>query len=368
MAITELDPKAWEERCVHSESTLHQLSPFLGKMKSTMAKELVTTFSNKRDTILDPFSGSGTVPLEAAISHRGSIGIDRNPYSILLTKAKLNPPHSLETALDRAEEYLDDIESIPDHPPETTPDWVREFYHPKTLAGLEDLSETLRSNDEHFLLACLLGILHHQRPGFLSYPASHLRPYLRDEKFPRDQHPERYEYREIRPRLIAKIERAYRRFPSFDESLDRKVLAGDSSEMMSKYLGKEDVDTIITSPPYMDKLDYGRDNRLRLYFLGIEDYKVLDGSPESRESYREFLDRFLRESVRVLSHNGKLIVVLGESKRSGAAVETSEVLLEMVDSERYGFSIATALKDKVPVRKINSMSSQEETILVLEKI
>lgn len=367
MGAMDLNPEAWEDRCVHSESTLHQLSPFLGKMKSTMAKELVESYSKPTDVVLDPFSGSGTVPLEAAISQRGSIGIDRNPYSVLLTKAKLNPPVSEEGAKQRASDYLNEIEPIDDYPPDGTPSWVREFFHPRTLAGIEELADLLRSNGDHFLMACLLGILHHQRPGFLSYPASHLRPYLRDEKFPREEYPDRYEYREIRPRLLDKVGRAYRRFPTFDEDLKRKVLVGDTPQVIREEIPDGSVDAIVTSPPYMNKLDYGRDNRLRLYFLGIEDYKELDGSPESRDTYSEFLDRFLQEAIRVLSSRAKLIFVLGESRRSGAAVDTSEVLIDMVKQERYDLSVDTAIKDKVPVREINSMSTEEETILVLNK-
>lgn len=367
MAATDLDPEAWDGKCVHTESTLHQLSPFLGKMKSSMAKELVTTFSDPGDTVLDPFSGSGTVPLEAAICKREAIGIDRNPYSILLTNAKLRAPQSETAAKEIAESYLDEIKPIVEEPPEDTPDWVREFYHPKTLAGAEELSNLLRSQNENFLLASLMGILHHQRPGFLSYPASHLRPYLRDEKFPREEYPEKYEYREIRPRLLSKIERAYRRFPDFDESLERKVLTGNTPEVMQELVSERSVDTIITSPPYMNKLDYGRDNRLRLYFLGIDDYEDLDGSPESKDEYSDFLDRFLTQALRVLSKGGKLIFVLGESRRSGAAVDTSEVLIDMVKQDKYDLKLDKAIKDKVPVREINSMSSQEETILVLER-
>lgn len=367
MGATNLDPEAWEDRCVHSESTLHQLSPFLGKMKSTMAKELIETYSEAGDIILDPFSGSGTVPLEAAISQRGAIGIDRNPYSVLLSEAKLNPPESEEIAKETAADYLDEVEPIDDRPLNRTPSWVSEFFHPKTLAGIEELADLLRSNDEDFLMACLLGILHHQRPGFLSYPASHLRPYLRDKKFPREEYPGRYEYREIRPRLLDKIERAYRRFPTFDDALEQKVLEGDTPQVIQREIPDDGVDAIITSPPYMNKLDYGRDNRLRLYFLGIEDYKELDGSPESKGAYSEFLDRFLHEAVRVLSSSDNLIFILGESRRSGAAVDTSEVLINMVKQERYDLSVNTAIKDKVPVREINSMSTEEETILVLEK-
>ncbi|QLK25127.1 site-specific DNA-methyltransferase [Natrinema zhouii] len=331
-----------------------------------MAKELVQTYSSPGDTILDPFSGSGTVPLEAAIEKREAIGIDRNPYSILLSKAKLHPPKSEEEAKESAEKYLSKIEPESGVGTDDIPEWVAEFFHPKTLSGIVQLAPLLRENDEHFLLACLLGILHHQRPGFLSYPASNLRPYLRDEKFPRDQYPEKYEYREIRPRLFSKIERAFRRAPEFDNSLQQTIYSGDSAEVINEEIQKDRLDTIITSPPYMNKLDYGRDNRLRLYFLGVEDYEDLDGSPENRQQYRDFLDNFLSEATNALQPGGNLIFVMGESQRSGAAVDTSEVLANMVKNEEYGMSVKEAVQDKVPQREINSMSTKSETILVLE--
>src|SRR5258708_20036869 len=44
-----------------------------------------------------------------------------------------------------------------------------------------------------FLLSCLLAILHHQRPGFLSFPSSHAVPYLRLNSFPRELYPEKKE-------------------------------------------------------------------------------------------------------------------------------------------------------------------------------
>ena len=37
---------------------------------------------------------------------------------------------------------------------------------------------TLRDEGDYFLSACLMGIFHHVRPGFLSCPASYLVPYF----------------------------------------------------------------------------------------------------------------------------------------------------------------------------------------------
>ena len=50
----------WEERTLYSECTWHQLSPYIGRMKSSMARSLVSQFSQPGDTVYDPFSGAGT--------------------------------------------------------------------------------------------------------------------------------------------------------------------------------------------------------------------------------------------------------------------------------------------------------------------
>lgn len=50
------------------ESSIHQLSPYVGKLKSGMAGALVREFSREGDVVLDPFCGSGVVPVEAGWS------------------------------------------------------------------------------------------------------------------------------------------------------------------------------------------------------------------------------------------------------------------------------------------------------------
>ncbi len=122
---------------------------------------------------------------------------------------------------------------------------------------------------KNFLMACFLGILHHQRPGFLSYPSSHLVPYLRDKRYPKMRYPELYEYRELHSRLISKIKRSYRIVPK--RSLGTDWTFRKSSIRNLTFPNK--FDCIITSPPYMNTLDYIRDNRLRLWFINPTEFK-----------------------------------------------------------------------------------------------
>src|SRR5438309_815023 len=92
-------PPRWREPCANAECSLHQLSPYIGKVKSSIAGELVEQYSRKGDLVVDPFAGAGTIPLEAAIRGRRAFAADISPYARILCHAKLSPPRSLDTAL-----------------------------------------------------------------------------------------------------------------------------------------------------------------------------------------------------------------------------------------------------------------------------
>ena len=88
-------------------------------------------------------------------------------------------------------------------------------------------------------------------------------PYLRDRKYPRHEFPEMYAYRALRPRLLAKVKRSYKRFlrPSKSAVVGFKQTPVQHLALPARF------GALITSPPYMNALDYGRDNRLRLWFI-----------------------------------------------------------------------------------------------------
>jgi len=73
------------------KSSLHSISPYIGKLRQELANKLINEFSQKKELIFDPFSGSGTIPLEAWINNRNTITVDLNYYAYLLSKAKLVP-------------------------------------------------------------------------------------------------------------------------------------------------------------------------------------------------------------------------------------------------------------------------------------
>jgi len=365
----EIDRSVWAGSFNGRESSIHQLSPYVGKLKSAMAGALIQEFSYPGDTVLDPFCGSGVVPCEALLWGRHAIGNDLNPYAFVLTKGKLSAPPTHTEATTRAIKALDEAAT------ETVllseiPDWVRAFFHPKTLEEAVSLARVLRRRRDYFLLACLLGILHHVRPGFLSYPASHLVPYLRIKKYPREVYPEMYQYRPVRPRLLAKIARAYRRFDCPEPHLRRLVLRENA---MSLPLDPNSVDVIVSSPPYYGALDYGRDNRLRLWFLGIVDYRKVDAKLTSNERvYVPEMTRAVGEMLRLLKLGKCAVLVLGDYNRNGHRQDSAAALEEVVRG-KYGSkaSVDRLLVDEIPDERRarrRTQTTKHESIIVIRKI
>lgn len=357
----------WTGSALLQESTLHQISPYIGKMKSSMANALITSFTNKNDIIYDPFCGSGTIALESWILGRNVIANDLSPYAMTLTKAKLFPVLSLDAANIEIEKVSIEVETVRKRIDlHKIPEWVRSFFHPETLKETLAWFQVLKERQSEFLLSCLLGILHHQRPGFLSFPSSHTVPYLREKKFPRESYSDLYSYRSVKDRLERKVKRALKRIPSLDEGINRECQMLDASE----YIPSTKIQAIITSPPYMRQLNYARDNRLRLWFLGDDDWKMLDHniSPKETDFFMMF-KRCLGLWKSVLAPSGKCIFVVGDSFSRQYKMPLPEVVEKIATEEIGGYSLDWKYEDQIPnARRVRRgySGSQHETILVLK--
>jgi len=338
-------PPSWEMSCSHTECTLHQISPYIGKLKSSIAGDLVEKYSVTGDLVVDPFAGSATIPLEAALRKRRVFASDVSPYSRVLSNAKLSPPDSLQNALLQIEETLRLARKLRSPDLRHTPRWVRKFFHPKTLKEAINFATACRESGNEFLLACLLGILHHQRPGFLSYPSSHLVPYLRDRAYPRAKFPQMYSYRELRPRMIAKVARVFARYssPRVSSAIAYQQAAIQQVELPTSF------DCLITSPPYMNALDYGRDNRLRLWFIDPESGPPVE-SGVTRHA-RAFVDAICCLASKVqqgLKRGGHCVLVVGESVKRSFQAHPSSVVLQIMSERTKSLRLRELICDDIP--------------------
>src|SRR5207237_3494216 len=95
-ATAETAPLEWKASAPRTHSRLHQLAPYIGKLKPVIARQLLRQFTAPDDVVLDCFSGSGTIPLEALLLGRRVLAFDVNPDAVTLTRAKLETPASFQ--------------------------------------------------------------------------------------------------------------------------------------------------------------------------------------------------------------------------------------------------------------------------------
>ncbi len=368
----QLDARLWHGSFNARESTLQQLSPYVGKLKSGMVRVLLSLYSQPGDVVFDPFSGSGVVPLEAVLAGRQAWANDLSVYAYVLTRGKLEAPGTSKEAICRAEQLVQEVEHVvPQEDVSRIPEWVAQFFHPDTLPEVVAAFRILRQQEDYFLLSCLLGILHHVRPGFLSYPASHLVPYLRKTIYPPDQFPHMYAYRDLRSRLLAKVKRAYRR-PMLPPAWEQRRYLVWQTNSVRLPVVDDSVDAIISSPPYFGALDYARDNRLRLWFLGCGDWKELDASlTASNRVYVPQMAACLREMNRVLRPGKYCVLVLGDYERDGETLRTAELLSDLGADVSAGRLITeTIYDDRIPDERRSrrrTRTTKFERILVMRK-
>lgn len=338
-------------------------------MKTSMARSLIEQWTQPGDLVADPFCGCGVVALESARSGRRVIAGDWNPYAVLLTRAKLLAPRSLMAAQRRLSRLWGiSRELVANQDLRQVPIWVRKFFHPATLRNALAFRDACVQHGDSFLLACLLGILHHQRPGFLSYPSSHLVPYLRDRSFPREHFPDMYEERDVLVRLQAKLIRTFQRPPGpFKET--RKVFHVDAR----RFPRIKKIAAILTSPPYMNELDYLRDNRLRLWFVERSLPTGLDLAAGNREAAYTSLIRsvFIRLQP-VLESGGHIILVVGDVTRGGRATPTAELTKVVFECEPAlkHLELVAFCEDTIPdIRRSRRecRGTKGETVLVYRK-
>lgn len=249
-------------------SPLHSVCSYQGKMKPALANKLVETFSSVGGKVLDPFSGSGTIPFEAALNGRQAYGFDIGSLATSLSNAKIKLPSRAKVAeiMERLQNHLSRSKpskvSLKDSIDVKFNKTIPEYFHEKTLTEVLCSRDFFLKNhmpeDENWALvmSCMLHILHGNRPYALSRNSHPITPYAPTGDFI---------YKNVIEKLWAKV----------NKSLD----ADRSSDFISGHCYQTDIldpwpediqnlDAIITSPPFFDSTKFYMTNWMRYWFCG----------------------------------------------------------------------------------------------------
>jgi DNA modification methylase len=283
----------------------------------------------KGSTVFDPFGGRGTTAIQANLEGHYAIHNDINPLSLFLAKSRQNIPK-----IDKMIAKLEKLD-LKRKTAEDERDFdLLAFYHPDTLTEIKNIKHYF-SDDEspeaQYLKMTALSRLHGHSTGFFSvysFPQMSI-PALQQRKNNQKKGilPE---YRAIKPRIIQKMKRDLNTaLPPFYHEFSRENQYFNSNVMDLSPIASESADLIVTSPPFLDKVDYQQDNWIRHWFLDIPENETKDISIlSSLNDWTLFIQKTLESSARVLKSGGYFVMEVGEVKKGKKILPLDEFVVE----------------------------------------
>jgi DNA methylase len=305
------------QRQAHS---LHEVS-YRACFKAQLPEFFIHRLTQPGDAVYDPFMGRGTTPIQAALMGRRPMGNDVNPLSVLLARPRLNPPTPQEVA-----RRLDEI------------DWedgvLREpellaFYSPRTLRHICALRDWLieraplngapDSVDDWIRMVAINRLTGHS-PGFFSVytlPPNQATSVQAQRKIneKRGQHPSD---RDVKKLILKKTASLLGDGPMAPHP---PALLTVGAAAATPEIPDASVRLVVTSPPFLDIVQYAQDNWLRNWFAGIDAGSVAIASHRSESTWRDMVRGALSEIARIVQSGGHVAFEVGE-------VRGGKVLLE----------------------------------------
>ena len=308
-----------KQRACHS---LHEVS-YRACFKPQVPRFFIERLTKPGDTVFDPFMGRGTTPIEAALLGRRALGSDLNPVAAKLAAPRVAPPNlaDIEARLQAVNLQVAPIEN----------DELLVFFEDDTLLELEAWKRYFaerRANDKLDAIDAWIEMVAANRltghsPGFFSVytmPPNQA-VSIRSQRVINAKREQTPTYRDTR-KLIARKSRQLLRDEVCAADLPHRIWTGAADDVD---LADESVDLIVTSPPFLDIVDYKHDNWLRAWFCGHNLSDVALWQTRDLTQWREWMTRAFTEWHRVLKPGGALCFEVGEIAARKVKLEVEAV-------------------------------------------
>jgi len=342
--------------------------PFPARMAASVALAAMSR-ARTRLKVLDPMMGSGTVLAVAQSKGHFARGVDTNPLAILIGRV-------WTTAVDkrrirkRAAKVLaaakkdfqrrTEKRAYPHGADKETKEFVRywfDLYARRQLASLSDEILKCRSKDVKDVLWCAFSrlIIAKQAGASLALDLSHSRPHKHFHVAPRK--PFSWFLKSVDHVLSNCLSNTQRK-----RGPVTRITLGDARDLSVR---ANSIDLVLTSPPYLNAIDYMRCSKFSLVWMGqtagkirevrggsigcevgqYEDsaldkisplLKALRINSKLSKRNRALLCRFIedmegviRETSRVLVPGGRAIFVVGENEVRGTYIRNSKIISKL---------------------------------------
>ncbi len=330
-----------------------------------LVEELIKMFSLRQgDTVLDPFCGSGTTLVACSQNGINAVGLDVLPTAIFASSvkaAKYDPEQLREEAKVLFRRRFRRLEW-------EFPKIMRTMINKYALEDIAFFSDTMDGfqNKDFFTLALLnasIKVSYAWKDGGVIKIKKHPTPPLR-KLF------QRTVYRMIKDVETDNMERAT---AQNDVPVSRghvRVTQCDAREMI---VDDESVDAVITSPPYLNNIDYTKLYAIEDYFMemrrvpSLRSFMGVREKEEKKEAYFDDMEQVLREMHRVLKPNGRAAIVVGNAYIDGEI--ESDFLISFM-AHKAGFSVEKILvlnKRFALENRTEKKGVLRESLIVLKK-
>ncbi len=360
----------------------HGIHKFPAKFFPELPRYLLKRYSNPNDMILDPMCGSGTVILESLLNKRRSIGFDIDPMAQMISKAKTTPisRYSLHKIWNDLRRRIDEFIRTGYSPTIPTFNYRDNWFKPHILNELgviKDAIELIFAYEKSPAIKTFFLVLFSSIVRDVSNADPHctrtvIRQDLRKD-LPKGVAIEKF--KQVVELQLGSMMEFHAKLNEIDWH-PPFIVGGSATDIC---LRSESIDLAITSPPYINAVDYPRTHQLEMYWLGLapdgplskmkrkyigtetvysEEYSELRTTPydglneilsniyetDPRRSYIvykffEDMMKQLQETYRVLKTGARYCIAIGNNVIREVRVKSHDILSEIATSDAVGFNL-----------------------------